>query len=414
MFVQKLKFVSFLLLALLGWTAFVGFGLINGFLLRPLTSSTTPDDFIAAVDAMVDDTFVGNMALVLLDDAEITGQYYHSINNPVTDTTAFQVASISKWVTAWGVFELIERGLLDLDTPVSAYLTRWQLPESEYDNEQVTIRRLLSHTAGFVDRLGYDGFRPGEPAQTLEASLTQAADAPWSEGRAYVGVEPGTEFIYSGASYTLLQLLIEEVSGQSFQAFMTEAVLEPLQMRHSTFVWPDSAGWALAPGYSADGIIVPYDHFTALAAAGLYTTVADMARFVRANVKPNPVLSAESLALMYTPEAFIGTTGIHALGPEIFARSGDSVFIHGHDGSGNVTNTAARVNRDTGEGIIVFETGHPNLASSVADHWIFWTTGLADYVVIQANKNWLLTLLIGGYVLILIGAVTRWRRPAKH
>ncbi|MEM1094141.1 MAG: serine hydrolase domain-containing protein [Bacteroidota bacterium] len=406
----KLKFFGVLIAALLCWTVFIGFGLVNGFLLRPLTSDDTPEGFIAAADDLVQDAFVGNMALVLLDDAEVVGQYFHSVDAPVADTTAFQVASISKWVTAWGVFALVERGDLDLDTPVSTYLTRWQLPESDYDNDAVIIRRLLSHTAGLVDGLGYAGFPPGEPVQTIEASLTQASDAPWSEGQARVGLEPGTEFMYSGASYTLLQLLIEEVSGQSFQDFMTEAVFEPLQMHRSTFVWPDSAGWDLAPVYTDDGSTVPYDNFTALAAAGLYTTVADLARFVRANVEPNPVLAPETVALMYTPEAFMGTTGIHALGPSIYARDGDGVFIHGHDGSGNSINTAARVNLDTGEGIIVFETGHPYLASHIADHWGFWTTGLADYVVIQANKTWMLSLLIGGYALIVIGGVVFWRR----
>ncbi|MEM6646788.1 MAG: serine hydrolase domain-containing protein [Bacteroidota bacterium] len=406
----KIKFFSVLITVLLCWTVFVGFGLVEGFLLRPLTSDDTPEGFIAAADDLVQDAFVGNMALVLLDDAEVIGQYFHSVDAPITDTTAFQVASISKWVTAWGVFALVERGALDLDAPVSTYLTRWQLPESDYDNDAVTIRRLLSHTAGFVDGLGYAGFPPGEPVQTVEASLTQASDAPWSEGQARVGLEPGTEYMYSGASYTLLQLLIEEASGQSFQDFMTETVFAPLQMQRSTFVWPDSAGWDLAPVYTDDVNTVPYDNFTALAAAGLYTTVADMARFVRANVEPNPVLAAETLELMYRPEAFRGSTGIHALGPAIFARSGDGVFIHGHDGSGNSINTAARVNLDTGESIIVFETGHPYLASHIADHRGFWTTGLADYVVIQANKTWMLSLLIGGYVLIMIGGVVFWRR----
>ncbi len=118
---------------------------------------------------------------------------------------------------------------------------------------------------------------------------------------------------------------------------------------------------------------------------------------------------------MYTPHAFINDTGIHALGPTVFARDGKGVVIHGHDGSGSSLNTAARVNLDSGDGIIVFETGHPNMASSISDHWIFWKTGIADFVVINANKNWLLTLLLAGYVLILVLVVVRAvRKPATR
>jgi len=326
------------------------------------------------------------------------------------------MASISKWVTAWGVFALVEKGALDLDEPVDTYLTRWNLPPSDFDNNEVTARRLLSHTAGLVDGLGYAGFLPGEPVQSLEASLTQAADAPWSEGVARVGYEPGSQYMYSGASYTLLQLLIEEVSGQSFQDHMTETIFEPLQMTHSTFVWDDSTDWDLADRYDLDGNDAPYRRFTALAAASLFTTVSDLSHFVEANFEANPVLSMASLEEMFTPHAFNNTIGIHALGPAIFARSGTGVFIHGHDGSGAAINTAARINRDTKDGIIIFETGHRNIASRLADHWVFWKTGLADYVVIMANRTWLLTLLVLGYV-VLIGATVFWiwsRRKTTH
>lgn len=410
---KKLKFVGLLLAALLAWTAFVVFGITNGFLLKTITTGETPEAFIEGAQAKIAEEYVGNLALAIIENGEITGTHFHSVDKPVDEHTVFPMASISKWVTAWGIFSLVEKGLIDLDAPVDSYLTRWHLPESEYDNNEVTVRKLLSHTAGLVDDLGYAGFLPGEPVQTIEASLTQAADAPWSEGIARVGIEPGSQYMYSGAAYTLLQLVIEEVSGQSFQSYMTAAVFKPLQMNRSTFVWSDSLGWDLATFYDYEGGIGPHKRFTALAAASLYTTTSDLALFLKANISSNAVLSEESLELMYTPHAFVNTTGIHALGPTIFARSGDGVFVHGHDGSGAAINTAARINRDTGDGIIVFETGHHNLASSLADHWIFWTTGIADFVVITSNKNRLLTILILGYVVILGGLVYLAMRRRK-
>lgn len=411
---KTLKIALIIFAAMIAWTAFLFYGLTSGFLLRGITGGDTPEDFITAAEERLGQEYAGNMAMALIDNGEVVGTSFYSEDQPVTDSTAFLVASLSKWVTAWGVFKLVETGKLDLDKPVDSYLTRWQLPESGFNNEEVTVRRLLSHTAGLVDSLGYSGFKPGETVQSIEASLTLPADAPWSHGAARVGVKPGERFIYSGASYTLLQLLVEEVSGQAFQEFMASEVLVPLGMKHSTFDWAEAHDGTLAQSYDTDGNLAAYDQFTALAAASLFTTVGDIARFMQANLGPNPVLSQASLDAMYTPHAFLGDTGIHALGPKIFARNGKGVFIHGHDGSGGpAINTAARVNLQTGEGIIVFVTGNYNFASRMADYWIFWTTGIADYVVMQANRNRLLTLLLIGFGVILTGGVVlgrRWRR----
>ncbi len=411
------KGVALILVLLVGWAGFLMWGISDGFILRPFTSGATSDDFIDAVGAYAATQSVENVALMMIEDGQASATFFYAPDESVGEDTVFPMASISKWVTAWGIFKLIEDGKLDLDTPVDTYLTRWKLPESEFDNQHVTIRRLLSHTSGLVDRLGYAGFGPGEYVQTIEESLTQAADAPWSEGKAMVGIEPGTRYMYSGAAYTILQLVIEEVSGLSFQDFMTQSIFRPLGMHSATFVWSDSTDLQRAKRVDADGNEAPYRVFTALAAASLYTTISDMERFVQANFGANPVLTAHSLDQMYTPHAFVNNTiGIHALGPTIFARNGDGVVIHGHDGSGNLINTAARINRDTRDGIIVFETGHPNLASYIADHWIFWKTGIADYVVINDNKNWLLTLLLGGYV-VMFGGLGWWywaRRKTKR
>jgi CubicO group peptidase (beta-lactamase class C family) len=119
---------------------------------------------------------------------------------------------------------------------VSRYLTRWQLPPSEFDNDGVTVRRLLSHTAGLTDGLGYRGFPAGTQVQSLEASLTYAADhMPGVDGHVRVGLVPGSHFQYSGGGYALLQLVIEEVTHDRFAHFMEQTVLEPLGMARSTF-----------------------------------------------------------------------------------------------------------------------------------------------------------------------------------
>ena len=163
---------------------------------------------------------------------------FHSNDKLVDRNTVFQVASLSKYVSAIGVMKLAQDGKLDLDVPIYEYLTRWHLPKSDFDNSKVTVRRLLSHTAGLTDGLGYAGFENTEDVQTLEASLTKAKDAdPGSDGRTVVGIEPGMEWRYSGGGFTLLQLIIEEVSGQSFDAYMKTEIFEPLQMNSSFYKW---------------------------------------------------------------------------------------------------------------------------------------------------------------------------------
>lgn len=133
--------------------------------------------------------FPGNLALVVIDQGRVEMGHFKSIGRQVDADTLFQMASVSKWVTAWGVMTLVDTGEIELDAPVSRYLRRWRLPPSKYDNDLVTVRRLLSHTAGLTDGLGYCGFAPGKPLQPLPASLTAAADAcPFTNGSVAVGL----------------------------------------------------------------------------------------------------------------------------------------------------------------------------------------------------------------------------------
>ncbi len=237
-----------------------------------------------AAIAEIDRTRRGNVAFVLIENGQVFGEHFTSVGQPVDRDTLFQVASMSKWITAWGVMTLVEAGTLDLDAPVSTYLTRWSLPKSEFDNGAVTVRRLLSHTAGLTDGLGYGGFAPGQPVQPLVASLTRAADAsPGADGAVRVGIEPGSAFKYSGGGYTLLQLIVEEVSGQSFNDYMRSAVFEPLGMTRSTYSLEGASTTNVAEFYDVDGTPAIHYRFTSLAATSLYTSAADVTRFIQAH-----------------------------------------------------------------------------------------------------------------------------------
>ena len=412
---KKIKRIALVLLALVIWTAFVGFGFIDGFLLRPITSKNTSDSFINATQEVVDQEFVGNFAMTLIENGEVSQEYFYAQQGNVDQNTVFPVASISKWITSFGVLKLVQQGNIDLDTPVDKYLTRWQLPDSDFDNNKVTVRRLLSHSSGLIDDLGYSGFAATDSIQTIEESLNKAADTDYSDGVAMVGVEPGSQYLYSGAGYTILQLLIEEVSGQPFTQYMKNEVLDPLEMYHSTFQYQDATNKQLAQVYKENGEVRPMNRFTALAAAGLYTTTHDLAKFLNANVSENPVLSSSTINEMATAETFIGTTGIYGLGPHLYSQNDPDSQIIGHDGSGNnAINTAARIDLKSKDGIIILETGNYDIASRMADEWVFWKAGIADYVVMQRNKSYLLTLLLVGYLLIIIGAIFIFKSSSKQ
>jgi CubicO group peptidase (beta-lactamase class C family) len=319
----------------------------------------------------------GNLALVVIEDGKIAAQQAWSVGRPVSGDTLFQMASVSKWVTAWGVMTLVEAGRVDLDAPVSRYLTRWTLPPAAYPADQVTVRRLLSHTAGLTDDLGYCGFAPGQPLQTLEASLTEAADACPLRTGAVRANDPAGQWRYSGGGYTLLQLLIEEVSGEPFAAYMERAVMRPLGMTRATFRAGAQGAGDVAQFFDSDGGAAPHNRYTAAAAASLYASANDMARFALAHL-PGPdgeapgrgVLSPATLEAMRAPAARKFGTPHWGLGPMLYAASTSGGFIVGHDG-GNVpaVNTTVRIEPATGDAIVALSTGGRNIAARLGSEW---------------------------------------------
>jgi CubicO group peptidase (beta-lactamase class C family) len=268
-------------------------------------------EFDRAIPGLLQESGVPGMALGLVVEGQVAWAKGYGLANTktgarVTPDTVFQAASISKSVSAWAVMRLAEARRVDLDAPVSRYLKRWQLPASRFDTAGVTLRRILSHTAG-LNVPGYSGFPPGVPLQSLTQSLTAAADA-GGQGLAVVAA-PGSAWHYSGGGYTLAQLMVEEVTGQSFAAYTQSAILASLGMHASRFDQPPAAEAREATSYDRVGRVAPDYRFTAQAAAGLRTTVSDLARFVAAAMSKSDgeaagrgLLHPETVAEMLTPQ----------------------------------------------------------------------------------------------------------------
>jgi CubicO group peptidase (beta-lactamase class C family) len=195
---------------------------------------------------------------------------------PVTAATRFQAASLSKPVTAWGVLRLVEAGRIGLDEPVVGHLRRWRPPPSRFDADGLTVRRLLSHTAGLSVH-GYVGQTSDRPLPSIEASLSgETGDGFPVELLA----APGRGWLYSGGGYSVLQLLVEELTGRPFVDYLQAEVLEPLGMTASSFQW--SRTFETARPHDANGRAIPDFVFAEQAAAGLVTTAPDLARFLAA------------------------------------------------------------------------------------------------------------------------------------
>jgi CubicO group peptidase (beta-lactamase class C family) len=402
------------ILAIALWVVLVFIGYSEGWGKRPITDGTAPSEFLGAARERIVAAHNGNLSMVLIEEGAIAGTHSMTIGAPVDETTLFQVASLGKWLTAWGVMVLVEEGAIDLDAPISNYLTRWQLPPSEFDSSGVTVRRLLSHTAGLSDGLGYDGFDTPRDVQTLEASLSRAADAsPENDGVVRLGAEPGEGWAYSGGGYTLLQLIVEEVSGQGFADFMDAQVFTPIGMERTTFDHQEALEFGLAENFDASGVVQPFRWYTALAATSLFTTAQDLAIFVQSQAPggTRPVLSEETLAMMRTPHASQMGADIWGLGPMLYAPIAEGEHIIGHDGNnGPAINTTARLDPDTGDGIVILATGSELLATELAGEWVYWKTGRVDNLMFVIGLgNMLLWIGGGALALLVLGGVVGWK-----
>ena len=359
----------------------------------------------------------GNFAMALLDHGRVATTFFASHGRAVDANTLFQVASLSKWLTAWGVMTLVEQHRIDLNAPVSRYLTRWHLPPSEFDNDAVTVRRLLAHSAGLTDGLGFRGYPPNRTPPTIEEELTHTEDAqPGASGVVRVGARPGTAWRYSGGGYLILQLLIEEVTHEPFNDYMRRAVFRPLGMTESTFVDPDPAH--LTDFYDAGGSKAIHYKFTALGAASLYTSVADLTRFLQAQL-PGPagappgrgVLQPATLEAMRMPHAYLYSIPVWGLGEALYVPNGASHVI-GHDGNNYpAINTTARIDPATGDGIVVLESGNTTLATEIGGEWAFWHTGTVglDTLVMINGLSILVQLAAGALVIVIGAALIAWR-----
>jgi CubicO group peptidase (beta-lactamase class C family) len=206
------------------------------------------------------------------------------------DRTMFRVGAISSLVTATALMQLAERGRLGLDEDVNSYLRRWRLPGNFA--EPVTLRHLLTHTAGF-------------DCKALEIRAPTSADERGYGARLQKKMPerfapPGRHYSYSNMGYTLLGSIIERYSRQSFPSAVAKHVLKPLGMESSTFEPTAEQMRNLAAGYDSDGSPLPYEYRYDMPAVGMSATAADMGRFMIAQLNGGVIGRTRILSTMFS------------------------------------------------------------------------------------------------------------------
>ncbi|MBN1164595.1 MAG: class A beta-lactamase-related serine hydrolase [Candidatus Krumholzibacteriota bacterium] len=229
---------------------------------------------------------------------------------PITTETLFQAASISKPVGAVVALHLVEGGLLDLDGDVNDQLRSWKVPENDYTrDEKVTLRRILTHTAGLTVH-GFRGYdvAGGEEVPTIIEVLE--GREPANSDPVRVDQVPGTRFSYSGGGYTVMQLLIEDVTGRPLHQLAGEIVFTPLGMTNSSLAkpLPEKLSQKISAGHLRDGKVIEGYWFlpSGSVCCGLWTTPVDLARFAvelqqSLRGESNKMLSPATTAEMFSP-----------------------------------------------------------------------------------------------------------------
>ena len=272
---------------------------------------------------------------------------------PVTTETLFQAGSISKSVNAMVAMKKVEEGKISLDENINNKLTTWKLPDNELTaKKKVTLRNLLSHTAGTTVH-GFPGYAVTEKVPSLPDVLDGTNGANTRPVR--VDLEPGTRFRYSGGGTTISQLAIMDIEKKPYPEIARETVLAPLKMNNSTYSQPLPDDWRkkAATGYRSDGSEVAgkIHVYPEMAAAGLWTTPTDLAKFaiemqLAIAGRSNKVLKKETAQLMTT--SFMDDVGLGFF----LEKHGKAVYF-GHGGADEGFRAELMVNRDKGYGVAV-------------------------------------------------------------
>lgn len=327
-----------------------------------LVLSQTPGNELdpSAVRQLLTQFKVPGVSIAVIKDFKIEWARGYGIADvetgaPVTPDTMFQAASISKTVAAMTSLKAIQDGRFRLDQDINTILKSWKLPGGEFTKDRpVTLRSLMSHTSGTGDGFGFPGYSPSAPLP----SLVQILDgiAPSNRPRVRLERPPMTGFKYSGGAVMIEELALTDAVGKPFEQLAREWVLNPIEMTNSTYEQPLPAARQkqAARAHDRNGARMgdPWHVYPEHAAAGLWTTPTDLAKFLIEVQKSllgqsNRVLTQSMAQEMVTP---VGV-GPFAVGFQI-GNYGEGWYF-GHGGSNWGFQCDMLAHRVKGYGVVI-------------------------------------------------------------
>ena len=319
---------------------------------------------------------IPGMSMAVIENGELAwarayGLRGRETGGPVTPDTLFQAASVSKPVTAVGAVLLAQQGKLDLDGDVRQWLKAWTPAEA------ITLRQLLSHTAGLTIS-GFSGYTPGAALPAVTQILN--GQPPANNGPVRVATRPGTKVEYSGGGYVVVQQLVMDVTRLPFDEWMRNTVFTPLNMSHSHFEQPlsDELARSAAFGHRRDGAKLEggWMIHPELAPAGLWTTPTDLARLIievqdAAAGRPSRALEPQRAREILTGRVDNAGLGFFLTGPNGSSRR----FMHSGRNAGFDAFLVAYKNGRQGAVVMINRNNNGGFINEVLDsvareyHW---------------------------------------------
>nr|WP_295924911.1 serine hydrolase domain-containing protein [uncultured Dyadobacter sp.] len=337
------------------------------------------DDFIRS---QMQKRRIPGLSLAIIQDGKILkAQAYGFIDKdgkvPVTTSTLFQAGSVSKSVAAMGALYLVEQNKLSLDENVNVKLKTWKVPDNEFTSDKkVTLRGLLSHTTGLTVH-GFPGYAVGATIPSVVQILDGTAPANTPPVR--VDFVPGSRWRYSGGGYTVMQQLMVDVTGADFPGFMKKNVLSPLGMKNSSYQQPLPAEMAksTATGHYNNRSLVEgrWHIYPEMAAAGLWTTPSDLARFAIGIQQAYAGKSGSVLSQSMTRQMLTDQKNRDGLG--VFLQGDSTTRRFGHNGRDEGFDALLTASVEKGQGIVIMINANDNsmmmgrIVDFIADyyHW---------------------------------------------
>ena len=306
---------------------------------------------------------VNGLSIAVIENGEIQWAKAYGVSDAstgetVTTETLFQTASIGKVITALAALTLVKEGKITLDENVNNKLTSWKVAENKFTiKEKVTLRRLLTHSAGFTDDYGFAGYGIDDSIPAL-TDILKAHPPANNLKPLIVNYVPGTLTKYSGGGYLIIQQLIEDLTGMTFTKYVEEQVFNKLNLHASTYnFFPDKTGaFKIARGHDENGNVdakEKYHIYPESAAAGFWSTPSDLARILiemqkEYNGSAEKILNQQLLDSMFTPQSETDDRGLG-----VYLKGAEHAEGFWHAGENAGYNSLFYATTETGHGAVV-------------------------------------------------------------